>query len=161
MSRWRNGTTIVRSTMAMWLHWMWMQSQRQVSTYGAVERMNDLLISQFSGVVNSTTIYTEMLYRNRENINENAEQAIRMDMGVGVSSGVGVGGGLGAITFGGTAIPNRVDPEKKSNAAICTMSTSMMPSAGLFVMMSWKYTRAKHIHWPGQNNLWYFELYLQ
>lgn len=74
--------------------------------------------------VNNATIYTEMLFKNRENNNENAEQALRIDIG---SSGGG--GGIAGGGGGGAAV-TKLEPEKKINAAICTLSTAIMPSAG-------------------------------
>lgn len=73
--------------------------------------------------VNNATIYTEMLFKNRENNNENAEQAIRIDIDA-TSDGIGDDG---AVT--------KLESEKKINAAICTLSTAMMPTAGLFVIL--------------------------
>lgn len=59
-----------------------------------------------------------MLFKNHENNNENAEQALRIDIG---GAAVGIGGGE-AVT--------KLEPENKINAAICTLSTAIMPTAG-------------------------------
>lgn len=62
-----------------------------------------------------------MLFQNRENNNENAEQTMRIDIGaVGGACGGAVGG---AVT--------KLDPERKMKATICTMSTSKIPASGL------------------------------
>lgn len=58
-----------------------------------------------------------MLFKNRENNNENAERTMRIDI-----CGSGGGGGGDA----------KLESEKKINAAICTLSTAIMPTAGLF-----------------------------
>lgn len=78
----------------------------------------------FIRAVNNATIYTEMLFKNRENNNENAEQTMRIDIGV-------AGGGIGS---GGTV--NKLDSDKKINAAICTLSTAIMPTAGSCALLT-------------------------
>lgn len=74
----------------------------------------------FRRAVNNASIYTGMLFQNRENNNENAEQTMRIDIG-------GVGGGSGAV--GGTAA--KLEPEKTKRTSICTLSTSKIPASGL------------------------------